>query len=578
MYSGLVPWNTSMSRYNTGALSPMNTQPFGGAVLTPPMARMDASQLEEAFQSQEASFQSSSAELLQQLQEPEQHSGPKAHNADELARTAGLLIETVRHETNPKFQNSEFLGFMRQVRDGDVVVDGNQIVQRDDALGNTATADWASSFQASVDLKGKGRAVDIPAPAPQTMTPTPLAGMQSYMAPGMNTLSATGVQDNSLDAYLRQENEEYIKLTADAEFKSVLPSSALGDSSTHGPIGQVAEWNTLQRDWDAFEATATGIRPVTHYQFQAHNPYVLGEASRTRHHLMHSQETTSLYESVLELEAAVQRDPTNALRWFELGVKQQENEREHKAIQALQRALELDPTHLPSWLALAVSYTNDSNRAGAYGAIREWVERNEPYRGVVDRFRAENPDVDSAGTSQRQRFETLVKCLIEMAREAGSEVDADTQIALAVLLNTSEEYEKAKDCFNVALAVRPEDWLLYNRVGATLANSGNPEEALQYYYRALELNPVYIRARFNLGISCINLRRYDEGAQHILDALILQDGDNVREPSGAEDKRGVTSSALWDSLKTCCLHIQRLDLATLCDRQDLEAFRLNFQL
>ena len=68
-----------------------------------------------------------------------------------------------------------------------------------------------------------------------------------------------------------------------------------------------------------------------------------------------------------------------------------------------------------------------------------------------------------------------------------------------------------------------QDWLLYNRVGATLANSGQPEAALQYYYRALELNPAYIRARygslptvadlpadrpvrFNLGISCINLR------------------------------------------------------------------------
>lgn len=40
-----------------------------------------------------------------------------------------------------------------------------------------------------------------------------------------------------------------------------------------------------------------------------------------------------------------------------------------------------------------------------------------------------------------------------------------------------------------------QDWQLYNRVGATMANSGRAEEALQYYYRALELNPVYIRAR-----------------------------------------------------------------------------------
>lgn len=40
-----------------------------------------------------------------------------------------------------------------------------------------------------------------------------------------------------------------------------------------------------------------------------------------------------------------------------------------------------------------------------------------------------------------------------------------------------------------------QDALLYNRVGATLANGGQAEEALQYYYRALELNPSYIRAR-----------------------------------------------------------------------------------
>ena len=65
-------------------------------------------------------------------------------------------------------------------------------------------------------------------------------------------------------------------------------------------------------------------------------------------------------------------------------------------------------------------------------------------------------------------------------------------------------------------------------------------------------------------------QRYDEAAQHILDALLLQDSDSIRNPSGNEDKRGVTSGALWDSLKTCCLHMQRLDLATLCDHRDLE--------
>ena len=39
-----------------------------------------------------------------------------------------------------------------------------------------------------------------------------------------------------------------------------------------------------------------------------------------------------------------------------------------------------------------------------------------------------------------------------------------------------------------------QDWLLYNRLGATLANGGNSHEALGYYYRALELHPNFVRA------------------------------------------------------------------------------------
>jgi len=132
------------------------------------------------------------------------------------------------------------------------------------------------------------------------------------------------------------------------------------------------------------------------------------------------------------------------------------------------------------------------------------------------------------------------------------------------------QYKKAQDCFKAALAVRPNDWLLYNRVGATMANSSHPEEALAYYHRALELNPGYIRARFNWGISCMNLKRYDEAAQHILDALALQNSDGVQGSTTLNEKRGVVSSTLWDNLRTTCLHMQRPDLVALCDSKDLE--------
>ena len=140
------------------------------------------------------------------------------------------------------------------------------------------------------------------------------------------------------------------------------------------------------------------------------------------------------------MEAVVQRDPNNARAWYELGVKQQENEREPQAIGALQRSLELDPTHLSSWLALAISYTNEGDRHGTYEAIQNWIRHNEAYRDIVVAYEASD-GTEANGTNESQN---LVACLIAMARgvsrpgTGGNDVDPDVQIALAVLLNTNE--------------------------------------------------------------------------------------------------------------------------------------------
>ena len=173
------------------------------------------------------------------------------------------------------------------------------------------------------------------------------------------------------------------------------------------------------------------------------------------------------------MEGAVQRDPNNTQAWFELGVKQQENERERQAISALQRALELDPTHRPSWLALAISHTNEGDRRGTYQAIQSWVRLNERYRDVTSAFAAQG-----TGSDEGDEFQKLITCLIAMARDTqGAEVDADVQIALATLLNANEvnpfgsfvrtrsndpfrrktqDYHRAHDCFRTALSVRPD--------------------------------------------------------------------------------------------------------------------------
>ncbi|KAF2120562.1 hypothetical protein BDV96DRAFT_565094 [Lophiotrema nucula] len=64
-------------------------------------------------------------------QEPEQkQEEPKANDDDEMAETAGRLLERVADNTSEKFQNSQFLDLMRRLRDREVRVDGDKVVER----------------------------------------------------------------------------------------------------------------------------------------------------------------------------------------------------------------------------------------------------------------------------------------------------------------------------------------------------------------------------------------------------------------------------------------------------------------
>lgn len=54
--------------------------------------------------------------------------GNIADDAEELARTAGQLLENVKGDQSQKFQESNFLSLMRQLRDREVRVEGDKLV------------------------------------------------------------------------------------------------------------------------------------------------------------------------------------------------------------------------------------------------------------------------------------------------------------------------------------------------------------------------------------------------------------------------------------------------------------------
>ena len=65
--------------------------------------------------------------ILDESQRDEEE-GRERNEADELARTAGQLLDNVKHDRSEKFQQSSFLSLMRQIRDREVHVQGDKLV------------------------------------------------------------------------------------------------------------------------------------------------------------------------------------------------------------------------------------------------------------------------------------------------------------------------------------------------------------------------------------------------------------------------------------------------------------------
>lgn len=115
--------------------------------------------------------------------------------------------------------------------------------------------------------------------------------------------------------------------------------------------------------------------------------------------------------------------------------------------------------------------------------------------------------------------------------------------------------------------------MLWNRLGATLANSGRSEEAITAYYNALDIKPSFVRGRYNLGVSCMNIGCYKEAAEHFLTALLMHQTPSTSTGGGKQNE----SSNLWETLRRTFLLMERPDLSELAVAgTDLQRFREEF--
>ncbi|KAJ5183731.1 hypothetical protein N7492_001347 [Penicillium capsulatum] len=360
-------------------------------------------------------------------------------------------------------------------------------------------------------------------------------------------------------------------------------------------------------DWEGFDSLNTRFRDpqLGDYMFEEDNVYqAVNNPFEEGVKLMREGGNLSL--AALAFEAAVQKDPQHVQAWTMLGSAQAQNEKELPAIRALEQALKIDSGNLDALMGLAVSYTNEGYDSTAYRTLERWLSNKYP--SIINPNEVSG-DADLGFTDRQLLHDRVTELFIKAAQlsPSGAQMDPDVQVGLGVLFYCAEEYEKAVDCFSAALAStesgstnqREQLHLLWNRLGATLANSGRSEEAIEAYEQALNINPNFVRARYNLGVSCINIGCYPEAAQHLLGALSMhrvveQEGrERAREiiggggaPDGLDDERlermlhisQNQSTNLYDTLRRVFSQMGRRDLADqVVAGMDVNVFRKEFE-
>uniref|UniRef100_A0A8R1I3B9 TPR_REGION domain-containing protein n=1 Tax=Caenorhabditis japonica TaxID=281687 RepID=A0A8R1I3B9_CAEJA len=295
----------------------------------------------------------------------------------------------------------------------------------------------------------------------------------------------------------------------------------LNQEDNYGMENTWKDSETFEQRWEEIKQGMESERAMANeYSYQDANPFsTLADPLSQGDILMRQGD---IGNAMLAYEAAVQKDPQDAGAWCKLGLAHAENEKDQLAMQAFHKCLQIDPGNKDALLALSVSQANEGMENEALHQLDKWMSS---YIGSnVTQVTNQAPMYSSF--LDHETFNRVEARFLDAARQQGATPDPDLQNALGVLYNLNRNFERAVDSMKLAISRNPADARLWNRLGATLANGDRTAEAISAYREALKLYPTYVRARYNLGISCMQLSSYEEAMKHFLSALELQKGGN----------------------------------------------------
>lgn len=495
---------------------------------------MEAAFMEAAHKAEmEAAFQSAAvpapqaaqAEMEAAFQQAEMEAAfaeaqSSTNDQADLAQAA-QMVDMLRNSGNPKFANSQFVSFIDKVSKGDLQFKDNTVIDRD---GNTVDWDTLYDTQAATASDSDRRELEQLWAASGSSEAAALEGAWRDGDPSLEDVWNSGLP------------------TSERDLEQLWKQAGLDMEGAWDQAGHAAMFGDPELAMDQIW-TSAGRDGKEEYSFASDNPYLdsadpLAEAQRL---LREGRDR----EALLAFEAEVQRNPESSEGWRQLGELYAQLDQDVEAIQCLRKGHEVDPYNLDSLLALGVSCTNELDRLPALRYLRMWIENHEEHQHLVH-------GLEMPAEYEYEAWRRQVTSLFEQAATANP-LDADVFVALGVLENINHNYDAAVRVLSTACRLRPNDHTVWNKLGATLANSGKSEQAVVAYHQCLQLKPNYARSWSNLAIAHANLGQHADAARFYLSSLVLN-------PDAVH---------IWNFLHTAVLNMNTVDAFDAIDHRDL---------
>jgi tetratricopeptide (TPR) repeat protein len=190
-----------------------------------------------------------------------------------------------------------------------------------------------------------------------------------------------------------------------------------------------------------------------------------------------------------QLRAAIQIDPGDPAAYTALGMIQGKTGRGAEAIESFRKVVALQPDSADAHLNLGIALVDQYDRAGGFKEFQQAASlapRSPAVHYNLGRFYFETAMYDDA----RKELEQAVRL---------DPNDGPALYFLALAAKQDNDLARSSELFEKLLALQPENPDAQFLLGQNLEHQGNTSEAVAHWKLALEADPNYSQALYNLA-------------------------------------------------------------------------------